>query len=150
MDTHIQVRLRILNSLIGLKKQIGELLRRLCSSSGFCTSCAAPSAAVASAGLTNSRSPMYTPCPACLYTAVSSVSSAVLLAVSSRTPWTPYFSTASPGGGCIGRLDQKLYTFCKSDMERGIVMDRLLCGDVGYGKTEVALRAIFKTVTEGR
>ncbi len=46
----------------------------------------------------NSRTPMYTPCTACLYTAVSSVSSAVLLAVSSRTPWTPYFSTASPMG----------------------------------------------------
>ncbi len=38
----------------------------------------------------------------------------------------------------------------KSDMERPIPMDRLLCGDVGFGKTEVALRAAFKCVTEGK
>lgn len=38
----------------------------------------------------------------------------------------------------------------KSDMQRGIIMDRLLCGDVGYGKTEVALRAIFKTICHNK
>ncbi len=38
----------------------------------------------------------------------------------------------------------------KNDMERGVPMDRLLCGDVGFGKTEVALRAAFKCVSEGK
>ena len=38
----------------------------------------------------------------------------------------------------------------KRDMERAVPMDRLLCGDVGFGKTEVALRAAFKCVSEGR
>ncbi len=38
----------------------------------------------------------------------------------------------------------------KSDMEREVPMDRLLCGDVGFGKTEVALRAAFKCISEGK
>ena len=38
----------------------------------------------------------------------------------------------------------------KRDMERSVPMDRLLCGDVGFGKTEVALRAAFKCISEGK
>ncbi|MBR7133409.1 MAG: transcription-repair coupling factor [Clostridia bacterium] len=38
----------------------------------------------------------------------------------------------------------------KRDMEREVPMDRLLCGDVGFGKTEVALRAAFKCISEGK
>ncbi|MFD5828223.1 transcription-repair coupling factor [Lentzea sp. NPDC060358] len=38
----------------------------------------------------------------------------------------------------------------KADMERGVPMDRVICGDVGYGKTEIAVRAAFKAVQDGK
>ncbi len=41
-------------------------------------------------------------------------------------------------------------TDIKRDMESSTTMDRLLCGDVGYGKTEVAMRAAFKAVMDGK
>ncbi|MCI5547222.1 MAG: transcription-repair coupling factor [Clostridiales bacterium] len=64
------------------------------------------------------------------------------------TPWQREFEDKFPYEETD---DQKrAIAEIKRDMEQPRPMDRLLCGDVGYGKTEVALRAIFKCVVEGK
>lgn len=70
------------------------------------------------------------------------------IAYSPDTPWQKEFEDAFP---YVETPDQlTAIQEAKQDMERERPMDRLLCGDVGYGKTEVALRAAFKAVMEGK
>lgn len=64
------------------------------------------------------------------------------------TPWQREFEEAFPYQETPDQL--RAIQEVKADMERPRPMDRLLCGDVGYGKTEVALRAAFKAVMEGK
>lgn len=45
---------------------------------------------------------------------------------------------------------KKIINEIKNEMETGVLIDRLVCGDVGFGKTEIALRVAFKTVYEGK
>ena len=64
------------------------------------------------------------------------------------TPWQREFEDAFPFELTD---DQKTAVEeIKADMEKPINMDRLLCGDVGFGKTEVALRAAFKCIMSGK
>ena len=74
--------------------------------------------------------------------------SAAGYAFASDTPWQreledafPYIETPDQVA-CIDEV--------KRDMERTVPMDRLICGDVGYGKTEIAVRAAFKAVQDGK
>lgn len=64
------------------------------------------------------------------------------------TVWQAEFESSFPYQETPDQL--KAIMEAKADLERHRPMDRLLCGDVGYGKTEVAIRAVFKAVTEGR
>lgn len=62
--------------------------------------------------------------------------------------WQTEFEELFPYSETEGQLVSS--SEIKNDMQRDFPMERLLCGDVGYGKTEVALRAIFKCVTNGK
>ncbi|MEV7631468.1 transcription-repair coupling factor [Microbacterium sp. NPDC089318] len=64
------------------------------------------------------------------------------------TPWQRELEEAFP----FAETHDQLQTIeeIKADMERPIPMDRLLSGDVGFGKTEVAVRAAFKAIQEGK
>lgn len=69
-------------------------------------------------------------------------------AFSEDTPWQKEFEDAFMYEETPGQLESA--EEIKKDMERARPMDRLLCADVGYGKTEVALRAAFKAVMDGK
>ncbi|MEW9529037.1 transcription-repair coupling factor [Microbispora sp. NPDC049125] len=69
-------------------------------------------------------------------------------AFASDSPWQREMEDAFPyaeTGDQLEAIDE-----VKRDMERPIPMDRLICGDVGYGKTEIAVRAAFKAVQDGK
>ena len=69
-------------------------------------------------------------------------------AFSPDSPWQQEFEEAFP----YTETDDQLRCIreIKNDMEQSRPMDRLLCGDVGYGKTEVALRAVMKCILDGK
>ena len=64
------------------------------------------------------------------------------------TPWQRELEDAFPfteTADQMAAIDE-----VKADMERGVPMDRVICGDVGYGKTEISVRAAFKAVQDGK
>ena len=64
------------------------------------------------------------------------------------TPWQAEFEAAFPYEETEDQV--RVLQEIKADMESDKVMDRLLCGDVGFGKTELCFRAMFKCVMEGK
>jgi len=64
------------------------------------------------------------------------------------TKWQAEFERSFPFRETPDQMKAIIDT--KIDMERPRPMDRLICGDVGFGKTEVAVRAAFKAVMEGK
>ncbi|MDX6241984.1 MAG: hypothetical protein QOG10_6841, partial [Kribbellaceae bacterium] len=66
-------------------------------------------------------------------------------------PDTPWQAEMEDAFGFTETVDQMTaITEVKSDMEKPVPMDRVICGDVGYGKTEIAVRAAFKAVQDGK
>lgn len=64
------------------------------------------------------------------------------------TVWQKEFEELFPYEETDDQLDA--IEAVKKDMESRKIMDRLICGDVGYGKTEIALRAAFKAVQDSK
>ena len=69
-------------------------------------------------------------------------------AFSPDSPWQQEFEDAFAYEETADQL--RAIAEIKKDMEKPVPMDRLLCGDVGYGKTEVALRAVMKCIMDGK
>lgn len=69
-------------------------------------------------------------------------------AFSPDTPWQAQFEEAFPYQETADQM--QAIKDVKRDMEKARPMDRLICGDVGYGKTEVAMRAAFKAVMDSK
>ncbi|MDD6461410.1 MAG: transcription-repair coupling factor [Bifidobacteriaceae bacterium] len=69
-------------------------------------------------------------------------------AFSPDTPWQRELEDAFPYQETPDQL--RTIDEVKADMEKPVPMDRLICGDVGFGKTEIAVRAAFKAVQDGK
>lgn len=69
-------------------------------------------------------------------------------AFSKDTPWQKELEDAFPYQETADQLTT--IDEVKSDMEKPVPMDRLICGDVGFGKTEIAVRAAFKAVQDSK